>query len=74
MYTNFETWADVFAAAHRGEQLYYQAPMDYKPVAIKVQLPPLELRQGCLRVLGNANFDSFTADKSHLPRFKQKAD
>lgn len=73
MYTNFETWPDVFDAVHRGYQLYYQGPMDYKPVAIKVHLLS-ERQQACLRVLGNANFDSFTADKSHLPRFKQKAD
>jgi len=71
MWKHYTNWTAVLAAARKQfEQrgfLYYQAPMDYRPHAVRV-----------VRVYKNkkirldpevAGTDPFTADRHHLDRF-----
>ena len=66
----FDTWADVLAAAKRGERLWYQAPLDSSPRSIlvvkvykndKIRIDPLSNQA-----------DAFTADAGHLGRFRRR--
>lgn len=66
---HYDKWSDVLDAARRhvGEYIHYQAPLDYRPHAVRV-----------VRVYKNkkirldpemAGTDPFTADRGHLDRF-----
>lgn len=63
----YDRWSDVLHAAGRHEYLYYRAPLDYRPHAVRV-----------VRVYKNrkirldpetADVDPFTVDRGHLDRF-----
>jgi len=69
-FETFGTWADVLAAARRGEMLWYQAPLDHRPRYIgvdkvfkndKIRIDPL-----------SSDADKFNADAGHLSRFRRK--
>lgn len=69
-FATFSTWDEVLAAARRGEQLWYQAPMNRSPhyVAVvkiykngKIRFDPLSNQA-----------DNFTADAGHLLRFRKR--
>ena len=73
-------WKEILAAAHRGEDLYYQAPLDPRPIRFRagggapytylagnrsIRLwPPGSTGRGQLRTS-----DPFTADSEHADRF-----
>lgn len=67
----FDSWADVLAAATRGDQLWYHAPLDRYARSIRV-----------VRVFKNQKIRidamtqdkiNFTADAGHLSRFRQRS-
>lgn len=71
MWQHFDSWADVLAAARRGERLWYQAPLDHSPRSIlvlkvykndKIRIDPLSNQA-----------DKLTADAGHLSRFRRRA-
>lgn len=72
MYTGFSTWAELLAFIARGGWLHYHAPLDLRPVSVRVVKV---YKNGKIRVdPGTRDADAFTADEGHLPRFKRQAD
>jgi len=70
-FTTFSTWNEVLDAARRGEQLWYQAPMDRSPHYIHVDKI---YKNGKLRINPLSNdADKFSADAGHLMRFRKRA-
>jgi len=70
MFESFITWADVLAAAERGDRLWYQAPLDRYPHSILVDKI---YKNGKLRIDPLSNqVSKFTADAGHLSRFRRK--
>jgi hypothetical protein len=66
----FDTWADVLAAARRGDRLWYQAPLDRFPHSILVVKV---FKNDRIRIDPLSNqVDKFTADAGHLNRFRRK--
>lgn len=66
---SFDTWADVLAHVRAGLAVYYQAPMDYRPVKIRARA----LGNHKIRVYPpSSDVDVFTADSGHLPRFRRQ--
>lgn len=73
----FGTWQEVLAYARTGAPLYYQAPLDYRPVRVQYKVgartiritPPGARGRGRLRTS-----DPFTADSAHLDRFRRPAE
>ncbi len=66
-WNQYDDWAAVLSAARKHEYLYYRAPLDHRPHAVRVK-----------RVYKNkkirldpetAGTDPFTADRGHLDRF-----
>ena len=64
---HYINWTDVLIAARDHDQLYYKAPLDWHPQAVRV-----------VRVYKNKKIrldpetvdaDPFTADRGHLDRF-----
>ncbi len=69
-FQGFDSWADVLAAARRGDRLWYHAPMDYQPRSIHVVKV---FKNGNIRIDPLSNqADKFTADRGHLDRFKRR--
>lgn len=67
-YVGFRNWDEVLAAAARGTSLFYQAPMDPRPVRVKVR----RVGRASLRVdPSNPDVDPFVADRDHCDRFRQ---
>ena len=65
----FNTWSELQAHIAAGLPLWYQAPMDYRPVHIEAVLLP---RTGNIRVFPPTDdADPFVADVDHLPRFRR---
>jgi len=65
---HYNNWNEVLAAARkqleRGGYLYYRAPMDYRPSAVRVY------KNKKIRIdPEQAGYDAFTADRHHLDRF-----
>lgn len=70
MYETFATWTDLLTHIRADYKLYYQAPMDYRPAVVNATIR----KDGKLRI--NVPFgdcDNFTADESHLSRFRRLA-
>lgn len=67
-YSGFLSWAEVLRyAGERDAQLFYHAPMDFKPQRVHVKRVKARLR-----VIPNPSFaDPFWADSGHLDRFKR---
>lgn len=66
-FVGFTFWTEVLTGAQRGSRLWYQAPLDSRPVpvyATKVY------KNGKLRIRGGEI--TFTADSVHLDRFRRK--
>jgi hypothetical protein len=71
-FRTFDTWRDVLVAAQAGEALWYQAPLDYRPVPVRVQLKA-RAHSIALRVFPPAGSDAdpFTCGAAHLDRFRR---
>jgi hypothetical protein len=64
----FATWTELLAHVSSDYSLYYQAPMDYRPVLVSATVR----KDGRLRVSPvYSDADPFTADVAHLPRFRK---
>lgn len=66
-WNRYDNWSSVLAAARRDGHLYYQAPLDHRPRAVrvvkvfknkKIRLDP-----------ESPDVDKFTVDRGHLNRF-----
>jgi len=69
-FTGFTTWVELIDHVRAGYPLWYQAPLDYRPVLVTAVIR----KDGQLRVTPPySNADPFTADQGHLPRFRQEA-
>ena len=69
-YTSFASWAQLLDHVRAGYRLYYQAPMDYRPVMVNATIRP---KDGNLRVYAPfTDSDPFTADAGHLARFRRE--
>ena len=66
-FSGFPTWADVMRHVRLGLCVWYQAPLDYKPVLIDARLT----RGEKVRVRPFGDADPFTADEGHLDRFRR---
>lgn len=82
---SFSSWPDVLAYARTGGDLYYQAPLNYRPVRLrpgKNQTLTYEVRARSIRIwppgsIGRGRSrtaDPFTADAGHLDRFSRPSD
>jgi hypothetical protein len=70
-FATFSTWDEVLAAARRGEQLWYQAPLDRSPRYVAVVKV---FKNGKLRIDPlSRDADNFNADAGHLLRFRKRA-
>lgn len=68
MYTGFSSWAHVIAAVQAGVNLYYAAPMDARPIAVRCIVRGKHPRK--VRVVPPySGGDPFWADAGHLARF-----
>ena len=69
-FQSFETWVQLIDHIHAGYPLWYQAPMDYRPVQIGATVR----KDGRVRVTPTySDADPFTADIGHLDRFRRSA-
>ena len=69
MTDTFESWAQLIDHIRAGYQLWYHAPLDYRPQLVTAVVR----RDGKLRVAPvYSNADSFTADTGHLSRFLRR--
>jgi hypothetical protein len=69
-FEGFATWKDVLNYAEAGGELYYHAPLNYRPKLIRVVMV---YKNGKIRIDPmSSDADNFTADKHHLDRFKRK--
>jgi hypothetical protein len=67
---NFATWTEVIDHVRAEYPLFYQAPMDYRPVLVSAVIR----KDGKLRVYpALSDADPFTADVAHLDRFRKNA-
>ncbi len=68
----FSTWAEVLAAARRGDRLGYQAPFDRFPTSVVVTKI---FKNDKMRIspLSNQGPKSFVVDAGHLSRFRSTA-
>lgn len=70
MFDSFASWEELLAFIERGEQLYYHAPLDYSPVAVRVEKV---FKNGDVRICPpNKEADPFTADRAHLNRMRYR--
>jgi len=69
-YARFETWNDVLAFVDRGGWLFYHAPLDLRPMSVRVAK---RFKNGKLRLdPGTRDADPFTADAGHLDRMRRQ--
>jgi hypothetical protein len=68
MLRTLASWPDVLEAAESGVQLWYQAPMDYRPYPVRV----IGVSKGKIRLGAplSQDVDPWTADAAHLGRFR----
>jgi hypothetical protein len=67
--TTFTSWPQLTDHVRAGYRLFYQAPMDYRPVMVTAVIR----KDGNLRVsVPYGDADSFTADIGHLDRFRRE--
>jgi hypothetical protein len=73
----FASWPDVLAYARAGAPLYYHAPLDHRAVLlVKYEVRARTIRVWPIGSTGRGRFrtsDPFTADGSHLSRFRRPA-
>lgn len=82
--SHFQTWKDVLAYAQTGAPIWYQAPMDHRPIKLHPRKEQGEERvyeahartirvwpSGSTGRGRNRTADPFTADVSHLDRFRR---
>lgn len=66
-FTRFETWDAVVSHVAAGLPIYYHAPMDVRPVWVRCEV---RARQRIRVFPPSPDADPFTADASHLDRFR----
>ncbi len=67
-FKSFATWADVVTAAYQSVVLWYHAPLDTRPVRVRVVKI---FKNGKIRIDPmSRDADNFTADEGHLARFR----
>lgn len=67
-FATFAQWGDVLDYAREYRPLYYQAPLDVRPVRIEYRVT----RRATIRVFPFAQCaDPFIADRAHLERFRR---
>ena len=66
-FSTFKSWDEVLSAARSGESLWYHAPMDLLPCAIRVKRV---YKNRKIRIEAWSRDLSFTADAGHLNRFR----
>ena len=80
-YLSFATWRDVLVHVQASKPIFYQAPLDFRPVRVRVLLhrharrgtQGIVLSATVLRVYPPTNdADPFFADARHLDRFRQQ--
>ena len=73
----FATWAEVLAHVGARQPIWYQAPLDYRPVRVRAvtlrrqrwtRLQPTEVRV----YPSSMDCDPFWADAGHLDRFRRR--
>ena len=68
-FNTFVTWSGVLGHVRAGGAIYYQAPLDFRPVLVRCHA----FKNGKIRVYPpTRDADPFTADSGHLDRFKFK--
>ncbi len=66
----FSTWDEVLAFVKAGGWLWYHAPLDVRPVSVRVVKV---FKNGKLRIDPmNRDADYFTADAGHLDRMRRQ--
>ncbi len=73
-FERFASWRDVLAYAATGAALYYHAPLDVAPVRVRYEARPRTIRIFPPGRTGRGKArtsDSFSADVSHLDRFRK---
>jgi hypothetical protein len=70
----FQTWREVLVHVQAGKPVWYQAPMDYRPIPVRAQIRG-RAHSVVLRVYPpiSQDADPFTADARHLDRFRYQA-
>jgi hypothetical protein len=68
-FESFVSWEGLLDHVSAGYELFYQAPMDYRPARVSAVIR----KDGKLRVMPHwsSDADPFTADVDHLSRFKR---
>lgn len=67
VFESYKSWADVLGDADRGRWMHYHAPMDLRPVSVRV----LKIfKNGKIRISNGIDY-TFTADEGHLSRFRR---
>lgn len=72
----FACWADVLAHVSGGKAVYYQGPLDHRPVGpFRLKNHTLEVRDNTLRFVpwSAMETDPFIADDAHLSRIWKEA-
>ena len=68
LFLSFHSWAEVLAHVNAGLPIYYHAPLDFRPRRITIARV---YKNGKIRVAKPAaDVDPFTADATHLDRFR----
>jgi hypothetical protein len=62
----FASWDDVLAHVASGKVVYYQAPMNWRPVYVV----SARVKGKKIRIGAQGDSDAFTADDGHLDRFR----
>ena len=70
-FESFTTWTQLLDHINAGYDLWYHAPLDYRPRRISA----IVRKDGRIRVYPlTTDADPFTADVAHLERFRRNAD
>lgn len=66
----FASWADVLSHVNAGHSVWYQAPLNTRPLRVRIARV---FKNGKLRIDPLSNqADNFTADAEHLDRFRKR--
>lgn len=71
-FESFAQWGDLLDYAREYRPLYYQAPLDVRPVRVDVRVNRnLTIRVFNVIAYRPREADPFTADRAHLDRFRR---
>lgn len=69
-FTTFTSWREVLIHVMAGKPVWYQAPLDYRPVRVRTH-PTAGNKLRVFPPAGDA--DPFVADAGHVDRFRREA-